>query len=60
MKIKLQDQKNPPSVPLSQKQELAVCKPAPFFCMITQVTEKQTPLLLTTSKECENLRQKYY
>lgn len=28
-----------PSVELSQKQELAVCKPAPFFCMITQVTE---------------------
>lgn len=27
-----------PSVELSQKQELAVCNPAPFFCMITQVT----------------------
>lgn len=27
-----------PSVVLSQKQELAVCNPAPFFCMITQVT----------------------
>lgn len=32
-----------PSVELSQKHELAVCRPAPFFCMITQVTkEKQT------------------
>ena len=29
-----------PSVVLSQKQELAVCRPAPFFCIITQVTEK--------------------
>ena len=28
-----------PSVVLSQKQELAVCRPAPFFCIITQVTE---------------------
>ena len=28
-----------PSVELSQKQELAVCRPAPFFCMITHVTE---------------------
>ena len=27
-----------PSVELSQKQELAVCNPAPFFCIITQVT----------------------
>lgn len=30
-----------PSVELSQKQELAVCSPAPFFCMITQVTEME-------------------
>jgi hypothetical protein len=30
--------KNIPSVVLSQKHELAVCKPAPFFCIITQVT----------------------
>lgn len=29
-----------PSVELSQKQELAVWRPAPFFCMITHVTEK--------------------
>lgn len=28
-----------PSVELSQKQELAVCRPAPFFCMMIQVTE---------------------
>ena len=28
-----------PSVVLSQKHELAVCKPAPFFCMITHVTK---------------------
>lgn len=27
-----------PSLELSQKQELAVCSPAPFFCIITQVT----------------------
>lgn len=27
-----------PSVELSQKHELAVCSPAPFFCMMTQVT----------------------
>lgn len=27
-----------PSVSLFQKQELAVCSPAPFFCMIIQVT----------------------
>ena len=27
-----------PSVELSQKQELAECNPAPFFCMITEVT----------------------
>lgn len=27
-----------PSVSLFQKQELAVCKPAPFFCIIMQVT----------------------
>ena len=27
-----------PSVELSQKHELAVCRPAPFFCIITQVT----------------------
>lgn len=27
-----------PSVVLSQKHELAVCKPAPFFCIITQET----------------------
>lgn len=33
--------KYPPSVPLSQKQELAVWSPAPFFCIITQVTENQ-------------------
>ena len=29
---------NRPSVVLSQKHELAVCRPAPFFCMITHVT----------------------
>ena len=28
-----------PSVELSQKQELAVCNPAPFFCIITHVTK---------------------
>lgn len=28
-----------PSVLLSQKQEDAVCRPAPFFCMIVHVTE---------------------
>lgn len=28
-----------PSVELSQKQALAVCRPAPFFCMMIQVTE---------------------
>lgn len=27
-----------PSVALSQKQVLAVCRPAPFFCMMIQVT----------------------
>lgn len=27
-----------PSVELSQKHELAVCNPAPFFCIITHVT----------------------
>lgn len=27
-----------PSVVLSQKHELAVCKPAPFFCIITHET----------------------
>lgn len=27
-----------PSVELSQKQELAVCSPAPLFCMLIQVT----------------------
>ena len=27
-----------PSVELSQKQELAVCRPAPFFCIMTLVT----------------------
>jgi len=27
-----------PSVLQFQKQELAVCKPAPFFCMMTHVT----------------------
>lgn len=31
-----------PSVELSQKQELAVCSPAPFFCIITQVTAMET------------------
>ncbi len=30
-----------PSLELSQKQELAVCNPAPFFCMITHVTENK-------------------
>lgn len=29
-----------PSVSLFQKQELAVCRPAPFFCIIMQVTER--------------------
>lgn len=29
---------NLPSVELSQKHELAVCRPAPFFCMMIQVT----------------------
>lgn len=33
-----QDNRHLPSVELSQKQELAVCNPAPFFCIITQVT----------------------
>lgn len=28
-----------PSVLLSQKQDEAVCNPAPFFCIIVQVTE---------------------
>ena len=27
-----------PSVELSQKQELAVCRPAPFFCTMIHVT----------------------
>jgi hypothetical protein len=31
-------QKVLPSVLLSQKHELVVCRPAPFFCMITHVT----------------------
>lgn len=30
-----------PSVLLSQKQDEAVCSPAPFFCIIVQVTEKE-------------------
>jgi len=29
-----------PSVLQFQKQELAVCNPAPFFCMMTHVTAK--------------------
>ena len=29
-----------PSVVLSQKQLEAVCRPAPFFCMMTQVTKQ--------------------
>lgn len=29
-----------PSVELSQKHVLAVCIPAPFFCMMTQVTNR--------------------
>lgn len=31
-----------PSVEVSQKQELAVCRPAPFFCMMIQVTVGDT------------------
>lgn len=30
---------------LSQKHELAVCKPAPFFCIITHVTEHRNNIL---------------
>lgn len=30
-----------PSVLLSQKQELAECKPAPFFCIMVEVTTKK-------------------
>ena len=30
-----------PSVVLSQKQLEAVCRPAPFFCMMTQVTKQR-------------------
>lgn len=33
-----------PSVALSQKQELAVCTPAPFFWTTTQVTGKKGKL----------------
>lgn len=34
-----------PSVWLSQKQELAVCNPAPFFCIITQVTVNEESII---------------
>ena len=32
------DGRGAPSVVLSQKQDVAVCRPAPFFCMSTAVT----------------------
>lgn len=43
-----------PSVELSQKQELAECNPAPFFCMITQVTMylNGLPSLVSWLKVC--------
>jgi len=34
-----QTRSNVPSVVLSQKQELEVWRPAPFLCMMTQVTD---------------------
>ena len=36
-----------PSVVLSQKHELAVWRPAPFFCIITHVTKNKTDILST-------------
>lgn len=36
-----------PSVELSQKHVLAVCSPAPFFCMMIQFTVKTYKSLLT-------------
>lgn len=43
-----------PSLELSQKQELAVCNPAPFFCIITQVTIYLNgfPILVSWFKHC--------
>ena len=38
-----------PSVELSQKHEVAVCNPAPFFCMITAVTTYLNGLLRSLS-----------
>lgn len=34
-----------PSVLLSQKHELAVCSPAPFFCITVQVTRRKLRLI---------------
>lgn len=36
-----------PSVELSQKHVLAVCSPAPFFCMMMQFTVKTYKSILT-------------
>lgn len=44
-----------PSVALSQKQELAVCKPAPDFCMIVQLTVlEKTTILYSVHKSQMN------
>lgn len=39
-----------PSVWLSQKHELAVCSPAPFFCMMMQLTANMRP---TGTSNCQ-------
>lgn len=43
-----------PSVVLSQKHELAVWSPAPFFCIITHVTEIDKKILQATKQRMRN------
>lgn len=46
--VTCQSPQNVPSVVLSQKQALAVCIPAPFFCMMVQLTGHVRHTALTT------------
>lgn len=46
---------NVPSVVLSQKQALAVCIPAPFFCMMVQLTGHVRHTALTTVSQQQPL-----
>ena len=47
-----------PSVELSQKQELAVWRPAPFFCMMTHVTKRRNNNILQIHPESRCFQQK--